>query len=289
MNSYPNPENPMTQTQAQTEKPARHGLGNLKVLLAEDNEVNQLLAKSILQYWGLESKTAVTGTEVLELLQKEDFDIILMDIQMPEKSGIEATTEIRNLLDKKKKNIPIIALTANALKGEEKKYREVGMDDFLTKPFKAKELHDVICRVIKNQGSFGRDLNTSQQIPANTNAAAIDAGQKYYDLKSVYDIARGSDEFVVMLVKIFLDTIPADSEAMMQACEEKKWDAVSKLAHKLKSTVDTMHMTVIKDTIRTVEADAKQGINKESIPALVKKIHAVIESTTMHLKKEFNL
>jgi CheY-like chemotaxis protein len=281
----------MIQVQAEIEQPIEHGLRNLKVLLAEDNEVNQLLAKSILQYWGLESKVATTGNEVLNLINKEEFDVILMDIQMPEKSGIEATREIRNLLDPKKKNIPIIALTANALKGEEQKYRAVGMDDFLTKPFKAKELEDVILRVIKNEGLFGRNLNA----PANTTninspeATNIETAEKLYDLKSVHDIARGSDDFVLMLVKIFLDTIPADSKAMVQACEEKKWDSVSKLAHKLKSTIDTMHMVSIKENIRTVEADAKQGINKELLPAMIQKINNVIESTATHLRKEFNL
>jgi CheY-like chemotaxis protein len=282
----------MIQVQAEIEQPIEHGLRNLKVLLAEDNEVNQLLAKSILQYWGLESKVATTGNEVLNLINKEEFDVILMDIQMPEKSGIEATREIRNLLDPKKKNIPIIALTANALKGEEQKYRAVGMDDFLTKPFKAKELEDVILRVIKNEGAFGRDLNNK---PANTlnstvkEATNVTTAEKLYDLKSVHDIARGSEDFVLMLVKIFLDTIPADSKAMVQACEEKKWDSVSKLAHKLKSTIDTMHMVSIKENIRTVEADAKQGINKEILPAMIQKINNVIESTATHLRKEFNL
>jgi CheY-like chemotaxis protein len=282
----------MIQVQAEIEQPIEHGLRNLKVLLAEDNEVNQLLAKSILQYWGLESKVATTGNEVLNLINKEEFDVILMDIQMPEKSGIEATREIRNLLDPKKKNIPIIALTANALKGEEQKYRAVGMDDFLTKPFKAKELEDVILRVIKNEGAFGRDLNNT---PANTlnstvkEATNVTTAEKLYDLKSVHDIARGSEDFVLMLVKIFLDTIPADSKAMVQACEEKKWDSVSKLAHKLKSTIDTMHMVSIKENIRTVEADAKQGINKELLPAMIQKINNVIESTATHLRKEFNL
>lgn len=132
--------------------------GKLKVLLAEDNEVNQLLAKGILRYWGMESKVASTGNEVLEFLNEEDFDLVLMDIQMPEKSGIEAANEIRNLTDLKKRNIPIIALTANSLKGEEKKYIAAGMDDFLTKPFKVHDLYEVIERVFRREGAFKREI-----------------------------------------------------------------------------------------------------------------------------------
>lgn len=137
----------------------RADLGLRRVLLAEDNEVNKLIAKTILTYWGLETKVAVTGFEVLDLMRKEDFDLVLMDIQMPEKSGIEAANEIRKLTDEKKKIIPIIALTANGLMGEERKYIEAGMDDFLIKPFKESELYEVIKRVLKKGDAATGQLN----------------------------------------------------------------------------------------------------------------------------------
>ena len=275
----------MNQLLAQeVEKTSKTKLGNLKVLLAEDNEVNQLLARSILQYWGLESKTACTGSEVLELLRKEEFDIILMDIQMPEKSGIEAASEIRKLADEKKRNIPIIALTANAMKGEEIKYRAAGMDDYLTKPFKERELYEVISRVFNNEGSFGRSLGIT-----NEAVKEVATEEKLYDLRSVTDLARGSKEFILTLIKIFLDTIPADTKSLVIACNEKKWDAVSRLAHKLKSTIDTMNMTTLKEVIRTIELDAKQGVNIAAIPALVHKVEVAIEKTAQDLRKEFGL
>lgn len=121
----------------------------LNVLIAEDNEMNKLLLTSVLRNWGLNFEIADNGVEVIDLMQKHDFDLILMDIQMPEKNGIEATVDIRNFLDERKKNIPIIALTANAFKGEEKKYFDVGMNGFLTKPFKEKDLFEKVNEVIK--------------------------------------------------------------------------------------------------------------------------------------------
>jgi CheY-like chemotaxis protein len=271
------------------EKPVRNGLGKLKVLLAEDNEVNQLLARSILQYWGIESKTAVTGHEVLELMDKEDFDVVLMDIQMPEKSGIEAAKDIRNLADLKKRKVPIIALTANALKGEEKKYIAVGMDDYLTKPFKENELYEVISRVLKNEGSFGRDLNSETTVEESQNKSVIypDAEQKLYDLSLVTELARGNQDFIQSLTKIFVDTIPPTADQMKVACAETKWDETSKLAHKLKSTIDTMNISSIKDDIRTIEGNCKYQKNLEEVPALVEKVKWVIEQTTLQLKKEF--
>lgn len=272
----------MTNLAPEFDTPPRQKLSNIKVLLAEDNEVNQLLAKSILQYWGLESKTARTGSEVVELLKKEDFDVVLMDIQMPEKSGIEATNEIRNMADIRKRNIPIIALTANALMGEEKKYIAAGMDDFLTKPFKEQELYEVMSRVFNNQGSFGRDLKGSANVTTTVE-------QQLYDLKHVNDVARGNKDFILALVKIFVDTIPADSKAMVRACDEKKWDMVSKLAHKLKSTIDTMNITSIKEIIRIIEVDGKQGVNTAALPALVNRVDATIDKVLQQLKKEFDI
>ena len=263
-------------------------LGNIKVLLAEDNEVNQLLARSILQYWGLESKTAVTGTEVLELMKNEHFDVVLMDIQMPEKSGIEATTEIRRFDDERKRNVPIIALTANALVGEEKKYMAAGMDDYLTKPFKENELYDVMCRVFKNQGAFGRKLNGffADKQPA---APAPVPAPTLYSLQNIHDLARGNQEFVVTLMKIFLDTIPADSKAMVQAANEKKWDVASALAHKLKSTIDTLQVVSIKEIVRTIEYDGKRNINTAALPALIQKVDAAIQIIAEDIRAEYKL
>jgi HPt (histidine-containing phosphotransfer) domain-containing protein len=94
------------------------------------------------------------------------------------------------------------------------------------------------------------------------------------------DLARGNNDFVLTLIKIFLDTIPADTRSMAGACKDKKWDSVSKLAHKLKSTIDTMQMTSLKEVIRTIEYDAKHGINITAIPALVQKVETVIEKNS---------
>ena len=258
---------------------------SLRVLIAEDNEVNQLLAKSILQYWGLEAKTATTGTEVMELMESEDFDMVLMDIQMPEKSGIEAASEIRKLADPRKRNIPIIALTANAIKGEEKKYMAVGMDDFLTKPFKEKELFEVIERVLKNEGSFCRP---TAKIESDTPSEIADH-PKVYDLTHLKDLFDNNMQLITSLVKIFIDTVPATCNEMMEHLENNNIEDVGNLAHKIKPTLDSMHMHSIKNEIRNIELFAKQKINLNEIPALCKKVHAAIDLATRQLKKEFGL
>lgn len=106
-----------------------------KVLLAEDVLVNQFLAKTIMENIGIEVQIANNGQEAVSMVRRFDYDLILMDLQMPVMDGITATRIIRNLTEPSKSRIPIIALTANALIGDEQRYFEAGMDDYLTKPF----------------------------------------------------------------------------------------------------------------------------------------------------------
>ena len=115
----------------------------IKILIAEDNQLNQMLIKAILDKESIQYELAENGEQVLEKLKKTNFDLILMDIQMPIMDGVSATIEIRNNL---KSRIPIIALTANASVSDELKYKEVGMNDHLSKPFKREDLFNKIKR-----------------------------------------------------------------------------------------------------------------------------------------------
>lgn len=119
---------------------------SLKVLLAEDNRVNQKLAEKLLQSQGHTVKIAPNGLVALEMVQKEDFDIVLMDVQMPEMDGVEACQRIRKLENKQKAKVPIIALTANALAGDREYYIAKGMDDYISKPFDKNLLFQIIER-----------------------------------------------------------------------------------------------------------------------------------------------
>ena len=115
----------------------------IKILIAEDNQLNQMLIKAILDKESIQYELAENGEQVLEKLKTTNFDLILMDIQMPIMDGVTATIEIRNNL---KSSIPIIALTANASVSDELKYKEVGMNDHLSKPFKREDLFNKIKR-----------------------------------------------------------------------------------------------------------------------------------------------
>lgn len=125
-------------------------LEGVKVLLAEDNEMNQILAKRVLQNFGCIPEIAENGAVAVEKLRKEDFDIILMDIMMPEMDGLEATRVIRSTFEGPMKNIPILAMTAFVFtQGDDQKYLDAGMNDFILKPFNPDNLKIKIANLTK--------------------------------------------------------------------------------------------------------------------------------------------
>lgn len=111
-----------------------------KLLLAEDNRVNQMVAKALLKKEGIEVIIANDGIEAIDIYEKDVFDLILMDINMPRMGGIEATQKLQKIMKKQGKKTPIIALTANAMQGAKEEYMKQGMDDYLTKPIELPEL-----------------------------------------------------------------------------------------------------------------------------------------------------
>ena len=116
-----------------------------RVLIAEDNPVNQRVAETMLVGSGYEVIIANNGHEALEALERQNFDLVLMDVQMPELDGLEATRRIRSL-EKPWSNIPIIAMTAHAMSGDREKCLEAGMNFYLSKPFRKQQLLDVVER-----------------------------------------------------------------------------------------------------------------------------------------------
>src|SRR5258708_345676 len=260
-------------------------LGRKKVLVAEDVEVNQYLAKHILESWDFEVVIAGNGKEALDVLKRESFDCILMDVQMPEMDGMEATRHIRKLPDPVKASIPIIALTANALKGDSERYLAAGMNDYLSKPFDEARLFRVISKNLT-------ELTPAQIPAAQSHTAAFTTlpethiplknqtsmlpVNKLYDLSMVQSVSGGDESFIKKMVALFIETVPQNMDELVKATESGNWDQVGKTAHKLKSTVDSMGIKSIKQEIRTVEANAKAKVQLEELPALVYRIGSVI-------------
>ena len=134
----------MCSSDLQRDTSERLMMTSLRVLLAEDNLVNQFIVQAMMQDWGFKVDLASNGAEAIELFKKNNYEVILMDIQMPIMNGVEATTYIRSYEDVKKSKTPIIALTANPSKQFQKNYLQAGMEDVIVKPFKEDLLYKKI-------------------------------------------------------------------------------------------------------------------------------------------------
>ena len=258
-------------------------LGVVKVLLAEDNEVNVFLAQAIMEEWGFQLDVACNGIEAVEMVEQSEYDIILMDIQMPELSGIDATMQIRAMRDQQKAGIPIIALTANALKGDAEKYLSVGMNDYLSKPFEAEVLYAKIASLLPQKRSKVEEDAPAvvEQVPEEEVKMA-----PLYSMEIIRKMSHNNETFLNRARQLFVDTIPVTVLDMQKALEQEDWKTVSALAHKLKSTIDTTKIESLKEVVRFVEANAKQETNLVEVQTGVAKIGQVLLQVVKEIRAE---
>ncbi|HEY4155728.1 MAG TPA: response regulator [Puia sp.] len=242
------------------------------ILVAEDVELNQHLTRHILESSGASVVIANNGSEALDWLKRQYFDCILMDVQMPEMDGIEATEQIRRLPDPVMSATPIIALTANCHAEDLLKYQRAGMDDFLAKPFDEALL---LSAILSNAKKKKEVISESP-------------GQDLYDLTMIRSVSGGDPAFIKKMIQLFIETVPQNVKELVDSTLAGNWEQVSKMAHKLKSTVDSMGIKSIHADIRKVEANAKTGENLDQIPNLVKEVEAVVSLCIRQLQKELS-
>ena len=259
-------------------------LGSRYVLVAEDVELNQYLVRHIMESWGFTVDIVNNGREAVDMMQKNNYDLVLMDIQMPEMDGMEATRAIRQLSDPKKAAIPIVALTANALKGDSEKYLAAGMNDFLPKPFNEQKLFIIISNNLKTGAAAPKAQPMNE-----TNTSATGSEEKLYDLNMVQTISGGDESFVKRMVHLFIETVPPSLTDLQKETAAQNWLNVSKLAHKLKATIDSMGITRIKDVVRTIETNGKKSEELDKIPAQVQEVITVLEACMNQLKRDFGI
>jgi CheY-like chemotaxis protein len=255
--------------------------GCKKVLVVEDMEMNQLLMKKIMESWGIEVAIVANGLLAVEKVQQENYDLILMDIQMPEMDGVEATRRIRQLTDECKATTPIVAVTANLLKGDSERYIAAGMNDYIAKPIEEKKLFSILYKNFCPGKTNGGIDETNQFVPDPDNAL--------YDLTLVKAISGGDESFVKSMILLFLETVPSIMEQMQLACKQRDWQLTSKLAHKLKSTIDSLNIYQLQDLIRKIESDGKKEENLDQVPGCVRLLNKGMNDCMAQVKSDFRL
>lgn len=256
-------------------------LGKKRVLVVEDMELNQFIARHIMESWGFEVGVASDGNQAIELIKHNDYDLVLMDIQMPNLNGMAATRQIRRMHDRQKANVPIIALTGNSLNTEGEKYIAAGMNDYLAKPLSEAKLFEVVSANLNNDNINPIKMKTIQFDEIDSAPA-----EKLYDLTTIREISGGDEDFVNTMIALFIETVPANLRELNTSLQNKNWDMVSKMAHKLKSTLDSMGIHSISQDIRIVEQTAKTREFLDNIPALVATISNVVEKSIEQIQHD---
>ena len=217
----------LPQRKLSTAAVGRHAeLRGKQVLLVEDNEYNRLLAKTFLTNTGLAVTEAANGAEAVERVKRQEFDLILMDVQMPLMDGFEATEHLRTTLHL---TTPIIALTASAINGEKQKCLAAGMNDYLTKPFFEEELLTLVHDWLLGAHSIS-ELSPSTLAP-------VAPAPALYKLDILLDTARGNQQFVVMMLQTFLNGTQAALRDLNQALQIGNVQALQATAHKLRPSL----------------------------------------------------
>ena len=256
---------------------ASENLENVSVLLVEDNPINQHLAMAIMNKWGCHVVLAENGRIAIEELEKRDYDIILMDIQMPEMDGYEAAQRIRKVLIKE---VPIIAMTAHAMKGEREKCISLGMNDYISKPFDQKNLRAKIVKHIKRKKVIH---NRPQPDKAFSKGPEK---KKVTNLMYLEGVSEGNDTIMKETISIFIKKSPKVIAKIYNYLREHNWKELKSEAHKLKSNIMIMGMNDYLEIIDLIEKNAFEETNIEILSELINKLDKGIQQAIEELGKE---
>ncbi|MBL4898797.1 MAG: response regulator [Colwellia sp.] len=247
------------------------------VLIVEDNELNMILLKEIIEQWRHKVTTAVNGVEAIKALKHDTFDMVLMDIQMPVMGGIEATEKIRNSL---KLNVPIIAVTANCDRIDCKQFIDAGMDGLVTKPYEQRELAAEIKLVL--------DLEEVSIIANDTSLTSND-GQRHYSLDYLQRMVNGNGKVMKTVAATFVEEFPVELVELTTDIEKMEWMKTERLAHKMKSSIDMMGIKQAGKLIREIETSAKEQINLETMSVTLNKLASVGRAAVLEIKNDLDV
>jgi PAS domain S-box-containing protein len=252
--------------------------GDRRILLAEDNPVNQKVARMVLEKLGLEVTVVNNGREAVEAWRQGKFDLILMDGQMPELDGYAATREIRDLEIDTDSHIPIVALTAHAMKGDDTKCFDAGMDDYLTKPLDREKL--MAC-LEKHFGKLGSQEVATDTAPVETTSDT----PAPVDWPAFLESTDGDAEMAKELVGIFIESGDQTLAAIAVALGKADYASIGAQAHSLKGASASLRAEAAAAAAGKLEVAAKASdSNSDNVSALAAEVQTVVARTIDYLK-----
>ncbi len=236
--------------------------GPLRALLVEDNRVNQILAASLLTRRGYEVTIADNGVDAVRIFERGLFDFVLMDLQMPDMDGLEATRRIRELEDDRLERVAIIALTAHAKKGDRERCLRAGMDEYVAKPVDGERLEDAIRRCVLDKP---RDFEPARAL----------------------EIMSGDEARLTSLAKSFMERAPAQLDVIRTGLEQQDPGVVRTTARELEASAHALAMPKLRDVAHRVAVLASQG-RREEIAALLTELDAAYRGGSAAIEAEFD-
>jgi PAS domain S-box-containing protein len=257
---------------AWNQKPDTVILHGKQILLVEDNYMNRVLARTILTQYGASITEAEDGAKAIEILRSQKFDLILMDIQMPVKDGIEATKYIRENLDT---TTPIIAMTANAYKREEERCLAIGMNDFISKPF---EEDKFIYQIAQWLGA----ATTNSVFPQHENEAV---SPELFDLSKLISTSRGDKQFMEMMLEMFVTEIPNAVKELEDAAKKKDLDRLGSIAHRIRPSVLSYGISALAVSLEKLERYNEEVLDEEQSVEITRNICVILNSVVASFRQ----
>lgn len=246
-----------------------------RVMLAEDNDMNRFIAIHSLEHVGCKVKEATNGKEAVELAKKESFDLILMDIQMPEMDGMEATSIIR---DELRIDTPIIALTANAFKHDIDKYLANGINDYVIKPYDEQDFYRKLSHYF-NLSKIATGLAADSPAGKQTSAPL-------YNLDKLRDLSKGNEAFVQKMLGIFVTLAEDGINKLEDALKNNDREVMRKIAHKMKPSIDQLDIKSLYETVRMPEKPAFRELSQQDLKNWISELTETLRTVSHQIKEK---
>jgi PAS domain S-box-containing protein len=247
-----------------------------KILVVEDIALNQLLMRTLLEDFGFECDIVPNGKVAIEKMKAESYDIILMDLQMPEMNGFDATEFIRNKMNSR---IPIIALTADVTTSDMTRCKAVGMDDYISKPVDERILYSKIVGLLKKPDSTqDPSQNTVEQTEAKK--------ENFTNLEYLKQRTRSNPKLMAEMISLYLEQTTSLIKAIKHSLALSDWQQVQTIAHKLIPSFAIMGISTYHENLaQRIQEHARSQQNIEMIPDLVDQLTGVLEQACEELEE----
>jgi CheY-like chemotaxis protein len=261
----------------------------LRVLLCDDNAINQKVAMRLLQQLGYKPDLAANGIEALEALDRQAYDLVFMDVQMPEMDGLEATRAIRERQQDRahhpyyKSNIIIVAMTANAMAGDREKCLAVGMDDYLAKPVRPEDMRTVVERWASTAGMQEPSGPKTAQTQTATGPLANAEPDAPVDMERLLDFTNGSTDDLKELISLYVRQTREQVDQLTEAVRTNVAVEVRRLAHSCAGASATCGMKGIVPLLRELERQGNEGLLSDAAE-LCQKVEKEFERIRLFLE-----